>query len=168
MFHCQRHLTPNSRVLWTHCLCKRPQLLSFLDGELQFLLDSDIRAHYKNSPLPCRLFCHWDHSPGFQWEGFLPQGQGKEAMLIFCLHAYLSRSCLTSGQRAYELCVCIYVCLSCAHLPENNSVPVQWIKIINPENGHCTAKLVREAEQLQRFTNSCPTGNIQTSNISPG
>lgn len=38
IFHCQRYLTSNSRVLWADCLCKCPQLLLCLGRELQVLL----------------------------------------------------------------------------------------------------------------------------------
>lgn len=103
----------------------------------------------KTAPCSVGSFAIGTTAQVFSERDFCLKGKERKPCLFICLRAYLSRSCLTTGQHAYKLCVCMYVCLSYTHLPENNSVSVQWIKIIHPENGQRAGKPIREAEQLQ-------------------
>lgn len=119
----------------------------------------------KTAPCSVGSFAIGTTAQVFSERDFCLKGKERKPCLFICLRAYLSRSCLTTGQHAYKLCVCMYVCLSYTHLPENNSVSVQLIKIITLK---MTACWQTNKGSWTTTDNSSTPGNIQTSNISLG
>lgn len=79
------HLTLTGGALSPHSLCKCSQPPSYL-CQLTAGPVSTLASEYlvKAQP-PLWASCYWDHSPGFQWQNFLPEVHGKEIMFTYLL-----------------------------------------------------------------------------------